>query len=141
MPEMDPYDLADPVDILSQLPKDFYEKIEAKKWQDRKEALEVLEKLVKTPKLQTGDYADLVRALKKMIEKDSNVVVVALAGRCLAGVATGLKKRFQPYAGACIPSLLEKFKEKKQNVVSAIKEAIDVIYLTVSLGFNFGQGG
>lgn len=129
---MDPYDLADPVDILSQLPKDFYEKIEAKKWQERKEALETVEKLVKTPKLQNGDYADLVRALKKVIEKDSNVVVVALAGRCLTGVATGLKKRFQPYANACIPSLLEKFKEKKQNVVSAIKEAIDVIYLAVS---------
>ncbi|XP_063930783.1 protein mini spindles isoform X2 [Zophobas morio] len=132
-PEMDPYDLADPVDILSQLPKDFYEKIEAKKWQERKEALETVEKLVKTPKLQNGDYADLVRALKKVIEKDSNVVVVALAGRCLTGVATGLKKRFQPYANACIPSLLEKFKEKKQNVVSAIKEAIDVIYLATSL--------
>ncbi|XP_044257889.1 protein mini spindles [Tribolium madens] len=132
-PEMDPYDLADPVDILSKLPKDFYEKVEAKKWQERKEALETLEKLVQTPKLQSGEYGDLVRALKKVIEKDSNVVVVALAGRCLAAIATGLKKRFQPYAGACVPSLLEKFKEKKQNVVTAIKEAIDVIYLTTSL--------
>ncbi|EEZ99362.1 protein mini spindles [Tribolium castaneum] len=132
-PDMDPYELADPVDILSKLPKDFYEKIEAKKWQERKEALEILEKLVQTPKLQSGDYGDLVRALKKMIEKDSNVVVVALAGRCLAAIAGGLKKRFQPYAGACVPSLLEKFKEKKQNVVIAIKEAIDVIYLTTSL--------
>jgi cytoskeleton-associated protein 5 len=125
--------LADPVDILSQLPKDFYERIEAKKWQERKEALEIVEKLVKTPKLQNGDYADLVRTLKKVIEKDSNVVVVALAGRCLAGLATGLKKKFHPYSAACVSSLLEKFKERKQNVVTAIKEAIDAIYLTVSV--------
>lgn len=131
LPQMDPYELAEPVDILSKLPKDFYEKTEAKKWQERKEALEALETLVQAPKLQTGDYADLIRILKKIIEKDSNVVVVALAGRCLAGLAAGLKRRFQPYAAACISSLLEKFKEKKQNVVSAVRDAIDAIYLTV----------
>lgn len=66
---VDPYELADPVDILSKLPKDFYEKIEAKKWQERKEVLEALETLVKTPKLENGEYGDLVRALKKVIEE------------------------------------------------------------------------
>lgn len=131
LPQMDPYELAEPVDILSKLPKDFYEKTEAKKWQERKEALEALETLVQTPKLQSGDYADLVKTLKKIIDKDSNVVVVALAGRCLGGLAAGLKRKFQPYAIACISSLLEKFKEKKQNVVQAVKDAIDAIYLTV----------
>lgn len=63
---LDPYELAMPVDILSKLPKDFYEKVEAKKWQERKEALETLENLLKTPKLENGDYGDLVRALKKV---------------------------------------------------------------------------
>lgn len=64
---MDPYDLLDPVEILSKLPKDFYDKLEAKKWQERKEALDSLENLLKTaPRLEPGDYADLVRALKKV---------------------------------------------------------------------------
>lgn len=64
---MDPYDLLDPVEILSKLPKDFYDKLEAKKWKERKEALDALEALLKTaPKLEPGDYADLVRALKKV---------------------------------------------------------------------------
>lgn len=58
--------MADPVDILSKLPKDFYEKLEAKKWQERKEVLENLENLTKTPKLENGDYGDLIRALKKV---------------------------------------------------------------------------
>lgn len=66
---VDAYELADPVDILSKMPKDFYEKIEAKKWQERKEVLEVVEGLVKTPKLEAGDYGDLVRALKKVAIK------------------------------------------------------------------------
>ena len=81
------------MEILSKLPKDFNEKIvsyilftvweimsyfssgkceitlslqESKKWQERKEALEALEPLAKNPKLEQGDYGDLVRVLKKV---------------------------------------------------------------------------
>lgn len=59
-------------------------------------------------------------------------MIVALAGKCMAGVARGLKKKFQPYASACVGCVLEKFKEKKQNVVAAMREAIDAITQTVS---------
>ncbi|XP_063985359.1 protein mini spindles isoform X2 [Diachasmimorpha longicaudata] len=131
--EIDPYEQIDPVDILSKLPKDFYEKLEAKKWQERKEALETLENLVKNPKLESGDYGDLVRVLKKIVSKDSNVVVVSLAGKCLAGLASGLKKKFQPYACACLPALLEKFKEKKPTVVTVLREAVDAIFQSISI--------
>ncbi|UYV60269.1 msps [Cordylochernes scorpioides] len=132
-PDIDPYELLEAVDILSKLPKDFYEKCEAKKWQERKEALEALQTLASNPKLESGDYGEVVRVLKKMISKDSNVLVVALAGKCLAALATGLRKKFQPYAGQCIPALLEKFKEKKQNVVQALREAIDAVYKATTL--------
>lgn len=131
--EVDPLDLIDPVDILSKLPKDFYEKLEAKKWQERKESMEALEPLVATPKIQSGDYGDLVRALKKVITKDTNVVLVAMAGKCLAALAKGLAKKFQPYGSSCIQGILEKFKEKKTNVVVALREAIDAIYPAISL--------
>lgn len=67
----------------------------------------------------------------QVVQKDTNVVCVALAGRCTASLAAGLKKRFQTYAGFCVPALLEKFKEKKQNVVTALRDAIDAVYLTV----------
>lgn len=60
-------------------------------------------------------------------------MVIAVAGKCLCGLANGLKKKFSPYALACIPTILEKFKEKKQNVVTAMREAIDAIYPSVSL--------
>jgi cytoskeleton-associated protein 5 len=65
-PDIDPYELLEPVDILSKLPKDFYEKLEAKKWQERKEAVDSLEVLLQIPKLESGDYGDVVRALKKV---------------------------------------------------------------------------
>ncbi|XP_043269757.1 protein mini spindles isoform X2 [Venturia canescens] len=131
--DIDPYELIDPVDILSKLPKDFYDKVEAKKWQERKEALEALETLTKNPKLESGEYGDVVRVLKKIISKDSNVVVVTLAVKCLTGLATGLKKRFQTYAGACLPAVLEKFREKKPNVVATLREAADAIFLTINI--------
>lgn len=65
--DIDPYDLAEPVEVLSKLPKDFYECVEAKKWQERKDALEAVELMTRTPKLETGDYGDLIRALKKVL--------------------------------------------------------------------------
>ncbi|XP_058791056.1 protein mini spindles isoform X2 [Phymastichus coffea] len=131
--EVDPYELLDPVDILSQLPKDFYDKVESKKWQERKEALEALDTLLKNPKLENGDYGEMIRALKKIILKDSNVVVVTLSVKCLCGLATGLKKRFQPYALTCLSAVLEKFKEKKQTVVLVLRDCADAIFLSVNV--------
>lgn len=106
--DIDPMDLIDPVDILSKLPKDFYEKLEEKKWQLRKESLEALEVLLQNPKLANGDYGDVVKALKKVIAKDTNVVLVAMAGKSLAALARGLNKKFLTYAPVSIfePNLL-----------------------------------
>ncbi|CAL8351661.1 unnamed protein product [Merluccius merluccius] len=132
-PQVDPYELLDPVEILSKLPKDFYEKIEAKKWQERKEALDALETLAKNPKMEAGEYGDVVRALKKVIAKDSNVILVSLAAKCLAGIASGLRKKFGPYAGLVVSTILEKFKEKKPHVVQTLQEAIDAVFLTTTL--------
>ena len=39
-----------------------------------------------------------MKALKKVICKDSNVLVVALAGNVVTGLAKGLRKGYQPYA-------------------------------------------
>ncbi|CAL8111536.1 unnamed protein product [Orchesella dallaii] len=133
VPEIDPLDLVDPVDILSKLPKDFYEKCEAKKWQERKEAMEALEALVANPKLESGDYGDLVRTLKRLVAKDTNIVVVTLAGKCMAGIASGLKKKFSPYAPWCIGTILEKFKEKKSTVVAVMRAAIDASFEATNL--------
>lgn len=131
--EVDAYELLQAVDILAMLPKDFYDKIEAKKWQERKEALEALEKLASNPKLEGGDYGQLVRALQKVISKDTNVMLVALGGKCMAGIANGLRKKFTPYAVSTVQCVLEKFKEKKQMVVVALRECIDAAFPCITL--------
>ena len=68
------------------------------KWKERKEVLEVLLPLAQSPKLEPGEYGELVKSLKKVISKDSNVMVVALAGNVVTGMAKGLRKSFQTYA-------------------------------------------
>ena len=90
----------------------------------------------------------------QVVSKDTNVMLVALAGKAVADLAKGLRKNFYPYASVvstvsmllcihtcmltcnCIVQMLaaifEKFKEKKANVVAALREAADAIYLSVS---------
>ncbi|RWS17773.1 cytoskeleton-associated protein 5-like protein [Dinothrombium tinctorium] len=132
--EIDPYELLEPVEILSKLPGNFFEQTEEKKWQDRKAALESLQQLMATaPKLVPGDYGDIVKTLKKMVGKDTNVVVVAIAAKCLAELASKLRKNFSPFAHSCVVVILEKFKEKKQSVVSPLREAIDAIMQPLSI--------
>ena len=127
--ESDPFDLLDPVEILDKLPKNFYELVEEKKWQLRKEALDALLPLSQSPKISpNGDYNDLVRVLKKFIAKDTNVMLVTLAAQCIAGIAKGLRTGFKNGATHLLPAVLEKFKEKKATVVAALVEAADALY-------------
>jgi hypothetical protein len=124
----DPYDLIDPVDILAKIPKNFYELVEEKKWQLRKEALDALLPLTQTSKILNGDFNDVVRVLKKFIAKDTNVMLVALAAQCMAGLAKGLRGNFKNPALQCLPACLEKFKEKKINVLTGLRDAVDAFY-------------
>jgi len=67
-----------------------------------------------------------------MIEKDTNVIIVSIATKCITMLANRLKKRFEIYTSVCIPVFLEKFKEKKPSVVLPLREAIDAIYTNVN---------
>lgn len=60
-------------------------------------------------------------------------MVVALAGNIVTGLAKGLRKGFHSYASSILSGILEKFKEKKVNVVNSLRDAADAVYLTVSL--------
>ena len=67
----------------------------------------------------------------QIVAKDANVMVVALAAKCIGLLATGLRKKFMQYSPMITSPILEKFKEKKANVVAALREAIDAVFLTV----------
>ncbi|KRZ48785.1 Cytoskeleton-associated protein 5 [Trichinella nativa] len=133
--EVDAWEFLDPVNVVAKLPSNFFDQLKSSKWLERKEILDMLATLIKAnPRLDpSAQYGDIVSELKNIINKDSNVNVVIVAGKCLAGLALGLRKKFAQFATMCIPVVLGKFKEKKATVVGAMVEAIDAIAKTVSL--------
>lgn len=64
---IDAFDLADPVPFIDKIPKSFYSEITSSKWKERKEACEVVLKLVSFPKLEVGKYHELVNILAKVL--------------------------------------------------------------------------
>lgn len=78
---MDAYDFAQPENILRLLNKEFWDGVSAAKWQDRRDSLQNLKQLASAPRLAAGDYADVVRELRKVgiiVETVCIAVVVRL---------------------------------------------------------------
>jgi negative regulator of replication initiation len=129
---MDEFEFLDPVDVVAKLPANYIELIESKKWQERKEALEIFLKLLTdNPRLDTKpSYGETVETLKKLLEKDSNINVQSLAAKCLTCVAKGLRAKFGPFAPTVMPAILDKFKEKKPLLRDPLVECVDAVYAT-----------
>ena len=64
---MDAYEFAEPASVLSELGKDFWEGLAAKKWSERRDALAKLRSLASAPKLASGDYGDVNRQDRCML--------------------------------------------------------------------------
>ncbi|KAJ2714647.1 hypothetical protein H4R23_005740, partial [Coemansia sp. Cherry 401B] len=126
---MDPWDLADPVDITKKLSDDYHEFIASKKWKERKEVLEHLHAaLQKAVRLQMSPgTGDVIQELGKKIG-DTNIIVATLAIQCLELLASGLRQPFAPYVQSTLPALVEKSKERKQTVVDAIRATADAYF-------------
>ncbi|CAG8638343.1 14946_t:CDS:10, partial [Gigaspora margarita] len=123
---------AEPVDVLSKMSKDFYTQLQSTKWKDRKEALDGLIEICKTPRIADNNYGELVGALAKRIS-DSNILVVTLAANIIEALALGLRESFGKYKATVTSPLIEKLKERKQSVVDALASALDAIFNTVTI--------
>ncbi|GFH15736.1 uncharacterized protein HaLaN_12024, partial [Haematococcus lacustris] len=119
--EVDPYEFAEPRDVLKDLKKEWWENLEAKKWSDRKSSLTQLKEL-------DVDYGDVNRELRKVITKDSNVACVAEAIACTGAMAQGLRAAFSATAKNLVEVLLEKYKEKNAAVGKAVSEALAAMH-------------
>jgi cytoskeleton-associated protein 5 len=129
---VDVYDLVDAVDLLSKINEEFYTNLASSKWKERKEAMEGLLEHAKAPKLQSGNYAELLGALAKRIA-DVNIVCAVVAANLVEAIALGLRKGFAGYKELVLPPLIDKCKEKKQNVVDALRACLDAVFKCVEL--------
>ncbi|KAK0402445.1 hypothetical protein QR680_016337 [Steinernema hermaphroditum] len=134
-PEIDPWDLHDPVDVLAKLPPNFYEQLESKKWQERKESLQsFIDIAAANPRFcPQANYGEIVAVLRRVVEKDANINCAAAGAKCICALANGLRKKFQPHAAVVVPAILEKFKEKKPVLRDPLIECIDAVSSTISL--------
>lgn len=130
--QVDAYDLMDPVDVLSKIPDDLAAKISVPKWKDRLDALTEVHDALNVIKIADGDYLELVRVLAKCL-KDVNIQVASLAANCTERLAKGLRKKFHKYYQIILGPLLERTKEKKQNVLDALNSALDAVFESTSL--------
>lgn len=131
-PEVDVFDLAEPVDVLSKVPKDFNENMASSKWKDRKETLDSLFAAANTDRIKDGQYDDIIAALAKSM-KDANIAVVTVAANCIEVLAKGLRRSFARYRSRVMAPMMEKLKEKKQSVADALGNAMDAVFASTGL--------
>jgi hypothetical protein len=122
------------VDVISKIPKDLQERLSSSKWKDRKEALDDLHTAINHPKIDDGQFSDIMQSLAKCM-KDANIAVVTIAAGCIEIFARGLKKGFAKYRGTVMAPMMERLKEKKQSVTDAIGLALDAVF-AASNGFT-----
>ncbi|KER27531.1 hypothetical protein T265_05422 [Opisthorchis viverrini] len=134
--QVDLEDLIAPVDVLSNIPNDYWTWIVSlteKKWQTRQDALKALQKVLDVPRIQPGDFGELVKSLTHVVNKDTNVVLVTLATEILGQLANGLKKKYAPYAQHTVSTCLGKFKERKPTLITALRTTIDTAMKATTL--------
>lgn len=130
--EVDAFDLCEPIDAFSKVPKDFHENLASSKWKDRKDALDALFAVVNVPRIKDGPYDEIVRVFAKCM-KDANIAVVTVAANCVEALAKGLRNGFAKYRSTIMSPMMERFKEKKQSVADALGAALDAVFATTNL--------
>ncbi|KAH9747549.1 protein MOR1 [Citrus sinensis] len=127
-PEIDEYELVDPVDILTPLEKSgFWEGVKATKWSERKDAVAELTKLASTKRIAPGDFTEVCRTLKKLIT-DVNIAVAVEAIQAIGNLARGLRTHFSGSSRFLLPVLLEKLKEKKPTVAESLTQTLQAMH-------------
>ncbi|KNE72491.1 hypothetical protein AMAG_20529 [Allomyces macrogynus ATCC 38327] len=120
----DPFDFAEPVDVLSRMPPGIADALGNPSWKVRKEAIDALLVAVSVPRIADGRYAELVRAVVARIG-DTNIVVATVAVQVLDKFARGLRGAFGPYTTSVIGPLLDKTREKRASLLEAVRSALD----------------
>jgi cytoskeleton-associated protein 5 len=124
-PVIDAYDLAEPKDIFKKYNEAWCNGVLGmEKWIDKKNALEELNNEANVPKLADKNPAEIAGMAKRLLN-DNNVNVNMQAIKLIGVLAKGLRKSFDGYARQFVPILLQKFKDKKNTIVSEAHTALD----------------
>jgi len=122
---IDPFDIADPVNILQKISNSFFSLIQSDKWKERKEAvdnaLNACENVLKIA--YDNKLLSLIDSLKNIIAKDKNIVVVIQAANALKLILMGVRSQYKSQNDLIVP-IQERLKEKKPSFVAALSEVL-----------------
>jgi len=131
----DPRMFAEEVDVASKLPSGYQAALSSSKWKERKEGLDEILTTLNTPKIKDApELGELTKALAGRMG-DANINCVMVAAGCIEALAKGLMNAFGRYRETVVPPMLGRLKERKQNVVDSIGNALDAVFATVSCLF------
>uniref|UniRef100_A0A1I8EYN9 TOG domain-containing protein n=1 Tax=Wuchereria bancrofti TaxID=6293 RepID=A0A1I8EYN9_WUCBA len=121
--------------ISDKIPHDIQLKLASREWIDRKATLEMLYNILENnPRLcPDEDHSELIGILCKILEKDTNINVAAVAAKCITGFANGLRYKFAVFIPKIYVSVFEKFKEKKLILRQPLIVLCDVLALLTPL--------
>lgn len=131
--EVDPMEFMPETDVVAKFPKDLYTNLASSKWKDRKGALDELAAvLTPTQKIKDSppEFAELVKAMAGRMS-DANIMCVMAAASCVEGLAKGLGQPFGRYREIIVTPMLDRMKERKQNVTDALGQGLDAVFATV----------
>ncbi|ULU08516.1 hypothetical protein L3Y34_019605 [Caenorhabditis briggsae] len=135
---MDEWSILDEVDVVARWPADHKKAVleAGAKWKERKEGLEALNTIIEqNPRLSTATmtvYGELMDEIRKILDRESNIVVVTTAIRTVELLARGLRSKFAGFIGMVVPFLIKRAKDKKKNVRDAILAAMAAVADTTS---------
>lgn len=133
---MDPRAFAEEVDIVPKLPSALQTNLASSKWKERKEVLDdLLVVLNATPRIKDApELSEVVRGLAGRMT-DANINCVMTAANCLEALAKGMMGSFGKFREVVVPPMLDRLKERKQNVTDAIGNALDATFASVTHPF------
>ncbi|CAG7849449.1 Spindle pole body component alp14 AltName: Full=Altered polarity protein 14 [Serendipita indica DSM 11827] len=132
--EIDPTEFMEETDVVKKFPEGLYTNLASSKWKDRKTALDDLAAVL-TPMQKIKDsppeFAELTKALAGRMS-DANIMCVMAAASCVEGLAKGLGTPFGRYREIIVTPMLDRLKERKQNVTDSLGQALDAVFATVT---------
>ena len=129
---MDPRAFAEEVDITPKLPSGLQAALTSSKWKERKEALDDLLALLNaTPRVKDApELSEVVRALAGRMS-DANINCVIIAANCIEALAKAMMGNFAKFRDISVNPMIDRLKERKQNVTDALGNALDAVFSTV----------
>ncbi|CAD8143446.1 unnamed protein product [Paramecium pentaurelia] len=134
------YDLVEAVEVFSKYTDSWCEKVfQLEKWQEKKEQLDNLQKSCSVPKiLQSPNIYPVVQLLKKLLN-EQQMIISTQCIKIIGCMANGLRKNFNQYAKIIMLPVLNKLKDKKQNIVDETITAIKKLFYSCNLDELFEE--